>query len=292
LTTPSRLAWVDRTGAPAGASTEVADYVNFRISPDGRRVAVTRVDQKSSTTDIWLLDVERNVQTRFTSHPGTDTSPVWSPDGTRIAFRSDRAGGNFPFERSSAADAPEQLLARVETQFLTDWSPDGVRLAFHGNTGVGFHVGVVQLAGSVPAQFIGQTTSTEIDGRFSPDGRWIAYSSDDAGQMEVYVAPFPRSGGRRVSTAGGSEPHWRRDGKELFYLAADRQIMSVAVESPGVFGVPQRLFQTDALFPGSTYHMNFDVNRDGTRFLVSRPVEGAGLSPITVVVNWLRLKPS
>jgi Tol biopolymer transport system component len=267
--------------------------VNFRISPDGRRVAVTRVDQKSSTTDIWLLDVERNVQTRFTSHPGTDTSPVWSIDGNRIVFRSDRAGGNFPFERSSALDAPERLLARVETTFLTDSSPDGTRLVFHGNTtGMGYDVGVVQHAGGAATQFVGQTTSTEIDGRFSPDGKWIAYSSEDSGRFEVYVAPFPRSGGRQISLAGGSEPHWRRDGRELFYLAADRKVMSVAVISPGVFGVPQPLFQTDALFPGSVYHMNFDVNGDGTRFLVSNPVAGAGLSPITVVVNWLRLKPS
>jgi Tol biopolymer transport system component len=218
---------------------------------------------------------------------------VWSIDGNRIVFRSDRAGGNFPFERSSAADAPERLLARVETTFLTDLSPDGTRLVFHGNTtGMGYDVGVVQHAGGAATQFVGQTTSTEIDGRFSPDGKWIAYSSEDSGRFEVYVAPFPRSGGRQISLTGGSEPHWRRDGRELFYLAADRKVMSVAVTSPGVFGAPQPLFQTDALFPGSVYHMNFDVNGDGTRFLVSNPVAGAGLSPITVVVNWLRLKPS
>jgi Tol biopolymer transport system component len=290
VVTPSRLEWFDRSGNVIGRAGDVGDYVNFRISPDGRQVALTRVDEKTNTTDIWLLDVSRNIRTKFTSDPGTDTSPVWSRDGTRIAFRSDRAGGNFPFERPSAANAPEQQLASTDTTFLTDWAPDG-RLVFH-SAGLGsnsYDVGLMAATRAAKANVAVQTQNTDIDGRVSPDGQWIAYSSNDSGRMEVYAAPFANpGGGRQVSSDGGSEPHWRGDGRELFYLGPDRSIMSVAVGRGATLdlGSPQRLFATKALFPGSSYRMNYDVAADGSRFLVSTPVEGAGTSPITVVLNW------
>jgi Tol biopolymer transport system component len=211
---------------------------------------------------------------------------VWSPDGARIAFRSDRAGGFFPFVRPAAADVPERQLLPVDTMFLTDWTPGG-RLAFHGSvSGANYDVGLVHAAGDAKPEFVADSGRTEIGGRVSPDGQWIAYGSNESGMMEVYLERLPRSGPTLVSQAGGSEPHWRRDGRELFYLSADRRIMAVTIADDGRPGVARPLFRTDVLFPGSIFRMNYDVNADGTRFLVNTPVEGAGLSPMTVVVNW------
>jgi Tol biopolymer transport system component len=286
LRTPSQLQWVDRRGQRVGSPSEVADYVNFRMSPDDSRVAVTRVDATTDTTDIWLWYLDRNIQQKFTTDRGTDTSPVWSPEGTRIAFRSDRAGAAFPFVRPAAADAPERQFLPIETMFLTDWTVDG-KLVFHGSvSGTGYDVGVVESANGAKATYVADSASTEIDGRVSPNGQWVAYSSDESDRLEVYLERLPASGSEVVSTAGGSEPHWRRDGRELFYLAADRRIMAVPVGADGRPGVAQPLFQTTALFPGSIYRMNYDVNADGTRFLINTPVDGAGQSPITVVLNW------
>jgi serine/threonine protein kinase len=297
LLTPSRLEWFDRKGTSLGIATNaVADYVNFRLSPDDRRIAVTQVDQKQNTTDIWIVDVDRRLPERFTDHAGTDTSPVWSPDSLRIFFRSDRAGGSFPFVRPADLGAPESQIAQVETVFLTDVSTDGKLLAYHSSTAAtgSYDVGILPLAAGATPQPVTGSKHTEIGGVFSPDRRWFAYSSDSSGEMQVYVAPYAGGRGIRLSTNGGSEPRWCCDGKELFYLAADRHIMSVAMTGDAPLTSPARpepRFQTSALFPGSTFRMNYDVTHDGRRFLVNNPVQGAGQSPITVVINWAaRLK--
>jgi hypothetical protein len=157
---------------------------------------------------------------------------VWSHGGTGIVFRSDRTGGNFPFGRPSAGDAPEQLLRKVETLFPTDWSKDD--LVFHVAAGSNYDVGVLNLADQTAPRFIAQTPATEIDGRVSPNGKWIAYSSDASEQMEVYVAPFPRSGGKIVSVGGGSAALERQRAGAVL-PAADRRIMAIAVGRNGTF---------------------------------------------------------
>jgi Tol biopolymer transport system component/tRNA A-37 threonylcarbamoyl transferase component Bud32 len=296
----NRLEWFDRTGRSLGPATDGGDYVSFRLSPDGRQVAFSRVDPQRGNSDVYLMDVERRVETRFTSDPGNDVSPVWSPNGSQIVFRSDRAGGNFPFLKPSNAAAPErQLGPGFEVQFTTDWSRDGKVLVGHTNSPSGaYDVMTLALDGSAapdvapgakPVAFA-DSEFAERDGVFSPDGRWLAYVSDASGRIEVYVAPFPRAGGaRRVSVAGGSEPHWRHDGKELFYLAPDRTLMAVDVATGATLesGTPHPLFRTQAPFPGSFWRMNYDVTADGSRFLVTTPVEGSARpSPLSVVLNW------
>ncbi len=292
--TPSRLEWFDRTGKPRGKATDVGDYVNFRLSPDGKKVAFTRVDLQTHTSDIWLLDLGRGgIETRFTSHPATDTAPIWSPDGTHILFRSDRAGGNFAFVKPvSGAESERQVGSfKINVSFPSDWSPDGRFIAFHGPAKQGsYDLSVIDWPdGSKPIPFA-ESSFIEIDGRFSDDGRWLAYASDVSGRMEVYVQQFPKSGSAiRVSANGGSEPHWRRDGRELFYLGADRMIMAVPVVVGTSFqsGPPQALFQSRAPFIGSPYRLNYDVNADGSQFLITTPAENAVTSSsIIVVLNW------
>ena len=296
----NRLEWFNRTGKPLGVATEAGDHVSFRLSPDARQVAVSRVDLQRDTSDIYLTDVARTVETRFTSDPNNDVAPVWSADGSQIVFRSDRDGGNFAFSRPSNGVEPErQFGPDFDTGFTTDWSRDGKFLAFHTNSfrrsydvmtlalsgGVGQHVS----GANRPAAFT-DSEFTEVQGVFSPDGRWLAYASDASGRLEVYVAPFPRSGGtRRVSVAGGSEPHWRRDGGELFYLAPESTLMAVDVTGGATleFGTPHPLFRTRAPFPGWLWRQNYDVTADGARFLVATPVKDAPPpSSISVVLNW------
>jgi Tol biopolymer transport system component len=283
------LTWFDREGRSQGQATEVGDYVSFRFSPDGRRLAFARVDPVTNTSDIWLMDVARHVETRLTFDPLTDSSPIWSPDGKRIVFRSDRAGGDFPFEKSSTGDEPERLMAPLDVAFPTDWSSDGKFILYHttSHTRTSYGLMLFQVSDRKPAVFT-NSTFVEMQGRFSPDGRWVAYASNESGRLEIYVQPFPRSAGKwRVSTGGGMEPRWRRDGKELYYLAPDGALMTVPANATSTFqsGTPRRLFQTRVPFLGSPYRSNYEVAGDG-RFLVNTLVEGAASSPISVVLNW------
>jgi Tol biopolymer transport system component len=295
----NRLEWFDRTGRSLGSATDDGDYVSFRLSPDGRQIAFSRVDPQRDTSDIYLMDIARHVETRFTSDPGNDVAPIWSPDGSHVVFRSDRAGGNFPFWKpSNGSQAERQLGPGFDVQFTTDWSRDGKFIIGQTNSVAGLYDvltlavnggSVVQAArGAGPVPFA-DSEFAEGDSMFSPDGRWVAYASDASGRMEVYVAPFPRAGGaQRLSVSGGSEPHWRRDGKELFYLALDRTMMAVDVTTGAKLwsGTPHPLYRTQAPFPGGFWRQNYDVTADGSRFLVTTPVEEAPASSISVVLNW------
>ena len=289
----TQLAWFDRGGKQlAAVGTQAADAWP-RLSPDEKRVAVSRVDPQAGAADIWLIDLARNTPSRFTFDPANESAPVWSPDGSRIVFSSNRNGvPNLYQKLSSGAGNDEALLKSAEPIGPHDWSPDG-KFILYGVLSARTNVDlwVLPLFGDQkPAPFI-QTEFAETQGRFSPDGRWVAYASNESGQFQIYVQSFPSSGGKwQVSSGGGAQPQWRRDGKELFYLAPDRKLMAVEVNGAGptfVPGVPIPLFEAhvSTIFPGPGSHY-YAVTGDGQRFLVNTLVGDSTPVPFTIVMNW------
>jgi Tol biopolymer transport system component len=239
--------------------------------------------------DIWIFDQQRGTALRFTFDRTIENAPVWSPDATWIAFASNR-NGTFDLyqKRSSGAGQDEVLLQSDHSKTPEDWSADG-RFLLYRDQGAetGADLWLLPLAGDRRPQAILNSPFEEREGRFSADGRWIAYVSNESGPLQLYVQAFPVSGVKwQISTDGGHQPRWPADGKELFFLSEAREVMSVPVTttSDGAFqaGIPQKLFPTTA---ASVAERNsWDAAPDGQRFLVnSVPVQRA---PITVVVNW------
>jgi Tol biopolymer transport system component len=246
-----RVVWVDRDGQEAPMSGVPRNtYRDVRVSPDGARVAIATLD------DVWTYDIERATLGRLTTDPANERSPLWSPDGARIVFTSDRGGFPELFWRpADGTGTAERLLARADTLIdlrAHDWSPDGFHLLFSEVTAqIGCHVG--QVAVSDGSEVAGPDRNTFCDdyAAVSPDGRWVAYSSDLSGRAEIYVGRYPDLGGRQqVSSAGGNLPRWRADGSELFFGGLDaRQMLHVSVQlgnAPGsalVVGRPEVLFE-------------------------------------------------
>jgi Tol biopolymer transport system component len=282
------LVWFDRTGKRIGSAGEPGLYLRPALSLDGKRLAVERRDPQTGTDDIWLVDLARSTLLRFTFGPFNQTHPVWSPDGNQIVFASDRDGASNLYRKASTGAGNEELLlASDAAKYSTDWSPDGRFIAYENqDPKTGSDLWLLPLFGNrKPIPFL-RTDFNEGQGQFSPDGRWMAYSSDESGRREVYVRAFPASGGKwQISTAGGSFPRWRRDGKELFYLAADRKLMAVPVNADSAIetGQAQALFEPRIL---GIPIVPYSVSGDGQRFLVTIPAEEASSSPITVVLNW------
>lgn len=288
----TQLAWFDRGGKQLASVGMPAVDTGVRFSPDEKRLAVVRFDPQAGSPDIWLIDLARNSPSRFTFDPASETTPVWSPDGSRIIFASNRDGvPNLYQKLSSGAGNDEALLKSAEPMLSHDWSPDG-RFILYGvlSPKTNVDLWLLPLFGDQkPALFI-QTEFAESQGRFSPDGRWVAYISNESGSFQVYVQSFPSSGGKwQVSTGGGAQPQWRRDGKELFYLAPDRKLMAVEVNGTGptfVPGVPKPLFDAHVsnVFPGNGHY--YTVTGDGQRFLVNTLVGDSAPVPFTIVMNW------
>ena len=293
----SQLVWYDRAGKALGQVGPPDRFIEFALSPDERTVAESR-SGASSNFDIWLREPSRGVDTRFTHHPSVNQSPVWSPDGRRLAFFSSRSGQlNLYVKETSGSGQDELLLRSPELKIPSDWSPDGRFLLYLSRSAkTGGDLMLLPVDGDrKPVVFL-QTEFNETQGQFSSDGRWIAYASDESGRNEIYVRPFPASSGKRkISAGGGQHPRWRRDGKELFYLAPDRKLMAVAVKvaaagPPAVFeaAAPQALFDTRVPFipPGFVRH-NYAVAADGKRFLISTTGGEGPDAPLTVWLNWL-----
>jgi eukaryotic-like serine/threonine-protein kinase len=275
-----RLTWFDRQGKKVGTIGEPGVYRTLAISPDGKRVAVERTDPQTQNKDIWLLDAASGATTRFTSDPSWDAFPLWSPDGSRIIFTSNRSGVYDLYVKSSGGAGNEVLLYQsTEGKGPNSWSPDGKFLIYY-SLGQPTHLRLLAADGPAdrkPIPLVDPQFSS-VTGRFSPDGRWIAYTSNESGKNEVSVRPFDATTGSAgtpivVTSNSGRSPLWSGDGKELFYMSADGTAMALDVKAGATFqtGVPKPLFKVPAglLFwdvaPNST--------GDGSRFLM--PVPGS-----------------
>ncbi|NOT27648.1 MAG: hypothetical protein HOP16_16295 [Acidobacteria bacterium] len=284
-----RLTWFDRTGRILGTLSEAAPYAGLALSPDDRRVAVTLETGSQDNVDIWLIDIARNITSRLTVDPGRDVSPVWSPDSKRIVFQSSRAQQPIAMRQTSSdgAGADELLLEgpRNFTMTPSGWSSDGQFIAY---TTRGSNVWILPLLGDKKPFAFAETPFIEASAVFSPDGPWIAYTSNEGGQIDVYVQSFPGPGAKaQVSRNGGTHPVWRADGRELFYLAADGTMMAVPVGAGRSFeaGPPRALFSSNAW--RLTANQVYAVTTDGQRFLVTTtPQTSSGAAPLTVVLNW------
>jgi Tol biopolymer transport system component len=291
---PTRLTWLDRGGRELGTITGPGDFVNVVLSPDGKRVAYALVDPEQNAPDLWLLDLQPGaVPSRFTFDPGLDTHPVWSPDGSRVVFRSYRNGIGELYEKRSSGGSEELLPLSGFDKSATDWSRNGSVIVYQRQSeraATLFDIWTLRMADREHAPFVEKPFS-ETQGKLSPDGRFIAYTSNERGRLEVWVRSFPDSGELwQVSADNGAEPIWRADGRELFYIRADRMLMAVPITATGGFerGVPRELFT----MPISTaqinaYRSNYAAGADGQRFLVNAVVPGEVASLVTVLLNWV-----
>jgi Tol biopolymer transport system component len=298
--TATQLVWRDRADHQSPLVDAPADYYEPTLSPDQKKVAVDIFDPRPSprfgmnvarvTSDIWILDPSTAHASRFTFDPAADFDPVWSPDGRRIVFSSYRRGTLDLYQKEVDGNGEELLLASPRDKHAQGWSPDGRFLifsTFDRRTKGDFWL--LPMSGDRTPQPLLQSESNEEQAAVSPDGRWFAYTSDESGRDEVYVQSFPSPGAKwQISSGGGGDARWRADGKELFYIADDRRLMSVAINIGGTIdpGAPVPLFDTGMQPHWGEARNHYDISRDGKRFLFMTPVDDDRSSPFTVVVNW------
>jgi Tol biopolymer transport system component len=288
----SQFTWFDQAGKVAGTigTPDANGLLNPALSPDGRRVAAQRA--MHGNIDLWLFDAGR--ETRLTFDAGRDMYPVWSPDGSRIAFSKELKGARSLYRKSSmGGGGQELLLASGSTLVPNAWSPDGRFLMYSERSPVtALDLWVLPLDGKQPPSVFLNSKFEERYPQFSPDGRWVAYMSDESGRPEIYLRPFPASSGQfPVSTTGGIAPRWRKDGKELYYIAPDSKLMAVSMDTTGrapKMGEPGALFRPHILYGGTMTTgvlWQYDVAPDG-RFLINVTPDDVVTAPITVIQNW------
>jgi Tol biopolymer transport system component len=284
--------WMDRRGQTINSLGVAVGAAQHWLSPDEKRFIADRFDPEIITSDLWLYDFSGGNPTRFTFNPSNDFNPVWSPDGSRIVWANNRDGIANLYQMAASGAGEETLLWRSDyTKHPTDWSRDGRFIIYRQqDPKTKFDMWVLPAPGSGEAKPfpVLDTEANEITGTLSPDGRWLAYASDVSGHYEVYVQSFPAGGGKRqVSNGGGIGPRWRRDGRELFYYAADGKLMAAPMRSGEGFetGAQVSLFEFRAGTIDNTF-TPYAVTGDGQRFLINAVVETEPNAPLTVVVNW------
>jgi len=283
---PTQLQWFDRTGTPLERVGEPGRFRGLALSPDEKRVAMTRPSADRGRSDVWTIQLATGVPTRVTFDPASDDDPVWSPDGLSLTFWSDR-NGKYGIYRRILGSAADIVVHESSTPtYLGDWSRDGKFLLYHNVQGI---LALPMVGPRQPLRLI-ESSYPKDEPHFSPDGHWIAYNSNESGSSEVYVASFPAADSQRqVSLGGGGVPWWRADGRELFYMSRDGKLMSVQVKlGPAAeFGVPTVLFQTPLSSP-LLISAEYVVAANGQRFLLAVPARATTTS-ITVVLNWIKL---
>jgi hypothetical protein len=307
LSAARELGWYDRSGRPLGWIGERGRDADPALSPDGRHLAVSRYDPSTSTKNIWIVEAQTGVASAFTSRHSWATCPLWSMDGTRIVFASGPTGSSHVYQKSLNGTDEGRPLVPEQTGCPVGWLPDDQLLLTRTvdvpgqiSKASASELWFVSLAASSAAKPLvgpwatrGAWLHDRPWARLSPNGRWIAYVSDTSGRGEVYVQPFPAGDvtPRQVSEQGGIEPQWRADGRELFFLAADKQLMAVPIASDGALrtGTPSALFMTglDLDRLGVSGRNQYLASPSGDRFLINQSRPGAEPPPIVVILNWM-----
>jgi len=291
----SRLTWYDRTGRALETFREPGDYQHPALSLDDRWLTVEKTDASTGRHTIWLLDIGRGVMSRLLVDPYGAHGPVWSPDGSTVMFVSNRIrGGQDAFTISADGSGDQRLALPDEGAWHrpSDWTAHPALILYDREVRGNSDIWVASAASPSDAKPFVATSAEETQARFSPDVRWIAYTSDESGTPEVYVRRYPDGGGaRRLSTSGGAQPQWRRDGKEIFYLAADGKLMAADVTTSGTMietGTPHGLFDTGVRGLLVERRNHYVVTSDGQRFLTNVTEQDDNAAPLTVVMNWER----
>jgi serine/threonine protein kinase len=281
----SQFLWFNRQGQEIGTPLKPGIYGNMMLSPNGKTVASDTTDPASQNTDIWTYELDTQSAKRLTFDPAIDSVPIWSPDGTRMVFASNR-GVIFDLYLKDTNGAQEEKSIPQDgpDRFPSDWSRDGKYVLYERGTDL-WLVTIPELRAT---PFL-KSSSTLKNGQFSPDGKWVAYSSNESGRWEVYVTSFPEAHGKwQVSNAGGDQPRWRSDGKELFYLGPDSRMMAVPVKTGANFdaGTPTALFQANPReLVATSEQFSYDVSKDGQKFLINTQLK-TGMAPMSVILNW------
>jgi Tol biopolymer transport system component len=284
-TDQSRVAWFDRSGAEAGTTGVRGRVQSLRLSPDGRLVLFDRTQPRTGTYDLWSLNLADGAERRLTSDDGNENTGPWL--GNTVIF-AQQVGATPPhlFRKDLATDKEEELLQTSAFQEANDVSPDGKTLVYTERNARGDNdIWTLSLTGErMPSRFA-ETRFEELGPRFSRDGHWIAFTSNESGRFEVYVAPYPATGGKRLVSANGAwMPRWNRDGRELFYISSDQHVMAVPVRStPSLeLGPAVSLF----LLKAGGWD-DYDVAPDGKRFLAIVPESSGNGQPLTLISNWI-----
>jgi eukaryotic-like serine/threonine-protein kinase len=282
----SRLTWFDRSGKELGALGEPAVYANPQIAVSGKAVAADVTDPGNLNTEVWMYDTLQGGAKRLTFDGILDAMPVWSPDETRVVFSSSRGSAfNLYMKEASGAQEEKAVCESDGDKYPNSWSRDGKYILY----GEGADLKYLTLPEMKSTPFL-RVAGTLKSAQFSPDGKWVAYASNESGRWEVYVTSFPEAKGKwQVSNAGGEQPKWRGDGKELFYLGEDARLMAVPVQTGQGFnaGAPAMLFQTNPKETVATSEQFlYDVAPDGQKILVNTALKNAEAQPMTVILHW------